>query len=412
MQAVTRWTLFPRADIRPAVAASRSSIAPESARNVRKRRLPRKRPAAYTRRGSWGADRHVILGFAHESSKDAAERRLPDPASARAFLGNRSGPLDALLARRRREWSPLACDDQGRALLERTIDAIGLGYARLALRHGHLGSDFHAYHNEGHILEICADRLDRLIDANGPRAFDLRDLCALSLFGATHDLRQREAPQLIGGVGANERASIDEAHRLLETCGFSIEHDAAIHAALELMIAGSTFDARPLPGGPLYNAADLVQSGGALAARLDQVLDARCPDWRDDAALVHAHRLALVAADLDTANVSEPFRQFATSGENLCREREMLSGRSLDAGESALPVLGFLTDGQDRFFFDLHRFHSEPGRTAFEAGKQVNAPKLKALCMGLRARFAVQGAPSDGSQVIAAYRQTLADLLA
>ncbi len=56
---------------------------------------------------------------------------------------------------------------------------------------------------------------------------------------------------------------------------------------------------------------------------------------------------------------SEPFHQFATSAENLCREREMLSGRSLDAGESALPVLGFLTDGQDRFFFDLHRFQSD-----------------------------------------------------
>jgi len=178
------------------------------------------------------------------------------------------------------------------------------------------------------------------------------------------------------------------------------------------MIAGSTFDARPPPGGHLYNAADLVQSGGALAARLDQVLDARRPDWRNDAGLVHAQRLALIAADLDTANVSEPFRQFATSAENLCREREMLSGRSLDAGESALPVLGFLTDGQDRFFFDLHRFHSEPGRAAFEAGKQANAPKLKALCMGVRARIAVQGAPSDGNQVIGAYRETLADLLA
>lgn len=353
----------------------------------------------------------MILGFPHESTADDAERRLPDPASALAVLGDCAAPLDALLGRRRREWSTLAVSDEDRALLERTLDAMTLAYARLALRHGHLGNDFHAYHNEGHILEICSDRLDRLIESNGLRTFGLRDLCALSLFGAGHDLRQREAPQLVGGVGANERASIEETCRLLQTCGFSIAHDAAIHDALELMIAGSTFDARPLPGGHLYNAADLVQSGGALAARLDQVLDARRPDWRDNAGLVHAQQLALIAADLDTANVSEPFLQFATSAENLCREREMLSGRSLDAGESALPVLGFLTDGQDRFFFDLHRFHSEPGRAAFEAGKQANAPKLKALCMGVRARIAVQGAPSDGNQVIAAYRQTLADLL-
>jgi hypothetical protein len=353
----------------------------------------------------------VILGFPHESPPDETERRLPDVASATALLGDRAQPLADLLERRLREWGTLVEHAEDGALLARTHAAVQLGYARLALRHGRLGNDYHAYHNEGHILEICAERLDRLIEANGLRAFTLRDCCALTLFGAGHDLRQREAAQLIGGVGANERASIDETRRLLGVCGFSPERDADIHIALELMIAGSTFDARPAPGGHLYNAADLVQSGGALAARLDQVLDARHPHWRSDAGIVHAQRLALIAADLDTANVAEPFRQFATTAENLCREREMLSGRSLDAGESALPVLGFLTDGQDRFFFDLHRFQSEPGRAAFETGKQANAPKLKALCMGVRARIAVQGAPSNGSQVIAAYRATLAGLL-
>ena len=90
----------------------------------------------------------------------------------------------------------------------------------------------------------------------------------------------------------------------------------------------------------------------------------------------------------------------------------MLSGRSLDAAESALPTLGFLTSGQDYFFFELHRFHSEAGQLAFAAGKQANAGKLKALCMGVRARIALAGPPTDGEQVIAAYRQALADLLA
>jgi hypothetical protein len=342
---------------------------------------------------------------------DETERLLPDVASARDLLGERAAPLDALIMRRRVEWKALVGSPEDEDLLARTEDAIRLAYARLALRHGHFGNDFHAYHNEGHVLEICAGRIDRLIEANGLRAFSLRDGCALMLFGAGHDLRQREAQQLVAGVGANERASIDETRRILDLCGFSPERDADIHAAIELMIAGSTFDARPPPGGHLYNAADLVQSGGALAARLDQILDARRPDWRADAALVHALRLALIAADLDTANVAEPFGQFAMTAENLCRERELLSGRSLGAGESALPVLGFLTEGQDRFFFELHRFQSEPGRAAFEAGKQANAPKLKALCMGVRARIAMHGAPTNGDQVIAAYRETLADLL-
>jgi hypothetical protein len=352
----------------------------------------------------------VILEFPRGFPADETERRLPDAAAARALLGANAQPLEALLARRRSEWTCLAGSAADTTLLDRTEDAVRLGYARLALRHGHLGTDFHAYHNEGHVLEICAGRIDRVGAALGVDGLPLRDWCALMLFGAGHDLRQREAPQPIAGVGANERASIEETRRILDACGFTAARDADMHAALELMIAGSTFDARPPPGGHHYNAADLVQSGGALAAKLDQILDARCPDWRADANVVHAQRLALLAADLDTANVAEPFAQFAATAENLCREREMLSGRSLDAGESALPVLGFLTDGQDRFFFELHRFQSEPGRATFAAGKQANAAKLKALCMGLRARIALRGPPANGAQVIAAYRETVADL--
>ncbi|MCW5568132.1 MAG: hypothetical protein KIS84_07875 [Dokdonella sp.] len=60
----------------------------------------------------------------------------------------------------------------------------------------------------------------------------------------------------------------------------------------------------------------------------------------------------------------------------------MLCLRSLDSRESAQPVLGFLTDGQDRFFFDLHRFNSELGREAFQQAKADNAEPLKSLVMG------------------------------
>ncbi len=338
---------------------------------------------------------------------DETERRLPDVATARTLLGPHAA-FDTLLERRRREWTALTGADG--ALLERTLDAVRLAHARLALRHGRFGADFHAYHNEDHVLEICGRRIDRLVEALGLHFLTLRDWCALMLFGAGHDLRQREAPHLYSGVGANERASIEEMQRILDTTGFSREYDADIHLALELMIAGSTFDARPPPGGYLYNAADLVQSGGALATKLDASLDQHHAGWRADPAFANGHRLALIAADLDTANVAEPFELFAATGENLCREREMLAGRALAAGESALPVLRFLTDGQERFFFELHRFHSEAGRSAFEAGKQANTLKLKALCMGLRARIALRGAPTAGNQVIEAYRATLSEL--
>jgi len=351
----------------------------------------------------------VIFDYPRGFPADAIEQKLPTPAAARAVLAGHDEALEAMLADRRRDLAPYASGPEDDALLARTADAARLAFARLAVRHGRLGTDFHAYHNEGHILEICAGRLPRVLALPGARTLSLRDGCALLLFGAGHDLRQREAPMFSSGIGANERASTEEMLRILDACGFERERDNDFHVALELMIAGSTFDARS--GAHPYNAAELVQSGGALASKLDTKLDKHHPAWRDDPTLVRGHRLALIAADLDTANVADPFTAFAANGENLCRERESLSGRSLDAGESALPVLGFLTDGQDRFFFDLHRFNSEVGHAAFDAGKAANAPLVKALTLGVRARIALGGPPVNGAQVIAAYRATVADLV-
>jgi hypothetical protein len=350
----------------------------------------------------------VILDYPRGFAPDAIELQLPSQAAARAALATHDAELEAMLASRRQELEPLIAADHG-SLFTRSADAVRLAFARLATRHGSLGSDFHAYHNEGHILEICAERIPRLHGAPGAGELSLRDWCALMLFGAGHDLRQREAQMFAAGVGANERASTEEMLRILDITGFEREADADLYVALELMIAGSTFDARS-PG--TYNAAEIVQSGGALAAKLDAKLDKHKPGWRSDPVLLRGHRLALIAADLDTANVADAFAAFAKNGENLCREREMLSGRSLDAGESALPALGFLTDGQDRFFFELHRFNSELGQAAFEAGKRTNAPLLKALTVGVRARIALGGPPATGNQVIEAYRATVADLVA
>ena len=164
-------------------------------------------------------DGAVILEFPHAFPADGAEHRVPDVAAGQALLGAQAAPLEALFARRRAQWAELLETDIDRALLDRTENAVRLAYARLALRHGHLGNDFHAYHNEGHILEICGARIDRVVAACGLAAMPLRDWCALMLFGAGHDLRQREASQLVAGIGANERASIAETHRILAVCG-------------------------------------------------------------------------------------------------------------------------------------------------------------------------------------------------
>jgi hypothetical protein len=354
----------------------------------------------------------VIFGFPRSFPADSVEREIPDVAAARTLAGRRMGRLEEALAMRHAELAPLIPGMQGASeLLARCADFIRIAYVRLARRHGTLGEDFHAYHNEEHIVDILQGRIGRMIQTHGVFALGLRDWCVLNLFAASHDLRQREEPAYEAGVGANERASLEEAFRLLESTGFSPEADADIFLALDLTIDGSTFDARPTPGGAAFNAAELVQSGGALAAKLAQKLDKHRPGWRDDARLVHAHDLALIAADLDTANVAEPFARFADSAENLCLEREMLCGRDLDSRESAQPVLGFLTDGQDRFFFDLHRFNSELGRGAFGAAKDDNAARLKSLSLGLRARIAMRGAPESGRQVLQAYAETVAGLV-
>ena len=115
--------------------------------------------------------------------------------------------------------------------------------------------------------------------------------------------------------------------------------------------------------------------------------------------------------DIVGRRIVGPFARFAVTAANLCREREMLCRRSLDGVESAQPVLGFLTDGQERFFFDLHRFHSDLGRTAFEHDKAANAERLKSLSLGLRARVAVRGRPASGRQVLKAYGEAVAGLV-
>ncbi len=352
----------------------------------------------------------MIFDFPRTYPADATELELPDIEAAEAMAAGRFADLDELLARRRVQLAAIATDSEAGNLLARCEEVIRIAYARLARRHGSWGTDFHAYHNEQHILEIFGDRTSRLIAAHGVYALGLRDWCVLGMFAACHDLRQREAMQFAAGVGANERASIEETFRLLDRAGFSREDDADIYRALDLTIAGSTFDGRPPPGGAAFNAAELVQSGGALAAKLDQKLDKHHPEWRNQPALVHAHRLALIAADLDTANVAEPFSRFASSAANLCLEREMLCGRDLDDASSAQPVLGFLTDGQNRFFFDLHRFNSELGRSTFGAEKEKNAPKLRSLSLGLRARIAIHGTPDNGRQVLETYRLTAREM--
>jgi hypothetical protein len=65
----------------------------------------------------------------------------------------------------------------------------------------------------------------------------------------------------------------------------------------------------------------------------------------------------------------------------------MRSGRALASTDSGEPTLKFLTDGQERYFFDLHRFCSPLGTAVFAQGKDYNAPRVRILSGLLRERF-------------------------
>lgn len=339
---------------------------------------------AYTRATLFAIGRHAVLGYELHYPADAVERALPDAPSARALLSARAPALwTSLCAAARR-----VCPD----LDPRAEDALALATARLASRHGRLGDDFHAYHNESHILEIVERRIPRLMSTIGQRLPD-RIWTTLLLFAACHDLRQREsAVHPPDAIGANEAASVAETRRLLVACGFDDTEDPGLFLQLDLAIAGSTFAAMP-------GAVDHPLAGpGALARRLAPWLDSQQSDWRDLPALREAEHVACLAADLDTANVGEPYPLLANSALRLAVEAQYRQQRSLDDPASALPMADFLTHGQSRYLAELHGFASGEGEVTFGPMKLENIDQVAASNAALATAFA-KHPPLDGQDV-------------
>ncbi|HEU0153197.1 MAG TPA: hypothetical protein VFQ84_07630 [Arenimonas sp.] len=335
----------------------------------------------------------MILGYSNLYGPDAIEQALPDVAAARRLLASHrpdiAPRLEAMVAR--------ITNGAGDA---RHLDATLLGLARLGLRHGAFGTDPHDYHNEDHVMELAERRLGRVLDVLGAEGVPAADALALLVFAACHDLRQREPFDVPGPIGGNEASSIAETFRILAACGFDPVADRDQHLALELMIAGSTFDPRPLPhpdGEELATAA-----GGSLARSLGIWLDGDRPEWSAEPAARRGERLARLAADLDTANVGEAFHYLADSAMRLCRERERRAGRSLAKAGSGPTCLGFLSRGQTHYFFELHRFCSREGERVFGATKAANGPGVRRVGERLLARFEDQP-PASGQAVLEAF---------
>lgn len=303
---------------------------------------------------------------------DTTELRIRDVPQAATALRERRPDLIAVMQEVGQSYLA-AFGSEAQPLLKRTQDALALSFVRMATRHGSWGNDLHEYHNEQHALELLNGRLARVRLQLGWRALEAAEWLLLALFATCHDLRQREAVDFWRDIGANERASIAEAFRILDTVGFKRDADREFYLCLGLMIAGSTFDARPAAPSP-FNTAEMASSGGSLAPKLSARLSEAGAEA--DPAFARCARLMLVAADMDTANVGEPFVSLAGSAVRLVQEREQRAGRALDAGESAQPVFEFLTHGQERYFFELHRFVSPIGLEVFGAGKALNEPKM------------------------------------
>ncbi len=353
----------------------------------------------------------VIEGLQDSFPADAIEIRLQDHEEARRLIGERRPDVLALFAQRR----ALLGEHFGEAIAQawdRAERALSLSLVRLAIRHGRFGSDYHDYHNEMHALEILDRRLTRVMREAGPHTLAGMDWIALSLFASCHDLRQREVIDTGHPVGSNEAASIAETHRILDACGFDRGNDRGLYLALEIMIAGSTFDARPQPADrSAYNTAEVIHAGGPLAPHLAREMERMNPKWRDQPDIGRALDLALIASDLDTANVGESFIELCDSSARLAGEREMRAGRSLDSVASGAPMLGFVTGGQERYFFDLHRFCSPLGEQVYAAGKAANADKVREMSARLRAEFDERGKSSfSGADVLRAQQRVAWDL--
>ncbi len=95
----------------------------------------------------------MILGYETRYWPDAVEVEMAGAAEARDAFARSRSDLPARLARLTERLGVEA----------RVLDAAVLGAGRLGRRHGGLSSDFHAYHNEGHVMELAERRLERVI---------------------------------------------------------------------------------------------------------------------------------------------------------------------------------------------------------------------------------------------------------
>jgi hypothetical protein len=299
-------------------------------------------------------------------------------------------------------------------LLHATEIAMTIGVAMFSTRYG-IGdrissTGFHGYdclyyHNTQHALDIMG-RLDKICNNYGVDVFPPHRRLLLALFALFHDLRQQEPGQASSGVGANERASVSEALSILnfslKEAGFDpVVNKRVFHYYTEnmrLMIYGTTFNfvssSTEMPNLFTDVPAEYTVPVGALAPMVVDQLKSVKPHWESSTELLETIENIYLGSDVDTANVSDCFYEFAIQGVNLCRELEKRKG-NFECDSAA--VYGFMTGGQEYYFHVAQKYNSDYTKQIFTDEKVQNGKKLARLTKEIRAAY---GNPDDECKTV------------
>jgi hypothetical protein len=236
-------------------------------------------------------------------------------------------------------------------------DAMHIAYARMCHRNGSLSRQPRSYHNEFHCNDLCHHLIE--CHQHYSELFSPIQWALLSYFSVCHDLQQGLAgshpnQQLIG---ANEAASFQEALQIyrLNIADYSetILDQSHHQTLLKTMIEGSTF------GRHADNKRYFFQGNIAKFLLKDRQMNSETDQ-----------QLVYLACDIDTANVSMPFDDYARTAIRIYDE---LRAHRLIKVSARI----FFSDEQINYFFNQQQFNSKPAKALFQQRKLCNAPLLE-----------------------------------
>lgn len=287
---------------------------------------------------------------------DLIEKQVSSVEHAWQLLKDKLPQFDRLFT----QWHQWFCKTvQDTAYQQVVTDTLIIAYARMSLRNGSLSAHPRNYHSETHIDDL----LYRLMAISELPESDV--ICdygwsLLSIFIASHDLRQSEKNTDTEWIGNNEQASFQEVIRILASVDehqkIRLEHKEL----LKLMIHGSTFGKGQDIEGNIYH-------GNLVKFLFKQV------NYFEEA----DKEIAYLACDIDTANVASDLTEYAKTSIDVYNEIQNITHNSLSAHT-------FFGEAQEQYFFEMQGFNSQLGTLAFAQRKKDNTPKIKQISQKIK----------------------------